>query len=202
MDFLEGFLLGPIWSDTEYETRRHTGFYWLLGWLTLFLFIYFVFYPDAMPGFLGMPRYLPILLFAILAIVSPLACRYYYQLNIFLKIGILIFQIFKFGFAFIAFFQFWLLQQAELNMDIHTLPQVVLDYINTTIAKTTDYFTNLGQGVGMLVGIVSGGLKIVLIFAGYLLAATLAPVLFLIILKTIQRGIDLLARATIFRYDE
>jgi hypothetical protein len=199
MDFLEGFLLGPVWSDTEYETRRHTGFYWFAGWLTLFVFAYLVISPDAVPSWFGMPRYLPVLLFSIFTLASPFACRYYYQLNILLKIGILIFQFLKFGFAFLAFFQFWL---PKFSLDMEALPQAILDYINQTIAKATDYFANIGQGVGMLVGIASGGILIVLTFAGYLLAATVVPVLYLIILKTIQRGFDLLARATIFKYDD
>jgi hypothetical protein len=199
MDFLEGFLLGPVWSDTEYETRRHTGFYWFIGWLSFFALAYLVIKPDARPSWFGMPRYLPILLFSFFILISPLACRYYYQSNILLKIVILAFQILKFGFAFLAFFQYFL-PKFSLNMD--ELPQTLLDYVNQTIEKTTGYFVNLGQGIGMLVGIVSGGLLIVLTFAGYLLVATLAPVVYLIVLKTIQRGIDLLARATIFKFDE
>jgi hypothetical protein len=199
MDFLEGFLLGPVWSDTEYETRRHTGFYWFIGWLCCFVFAYLVITPDAAPNWLGMPRFLPVLLFAVFVMISPLACRYYYKLNILLKWVILAFQALKFGFAYLAFFQY-LLPKFSLNLD--ELPQDLLEYINRTIEKSTDYFTNLGQGIGMLVGIVSGGLMIVLTFAGYLLAATLAPTVYLVILKTIQRGVDLLARATLFRYDD
>jgi hypothetical protein len=196
MDFLEGFLLGPIWSDTEYETRRHTGFYWFIGWLIFFGFTYLVVKPAAVPGWMGMPHYLPILFFFLFALLSPLACRYYYQLNILLRLGIIVFQLMKFGFAFLAFFQFLL---PKFNLDLTALPQTGLDYINKTIANSTAYFENLGQGVGMLVGIVGGGLLIVLTFAGYLLVATLVPVLYLIIIKLIQRGIDLLARATLFR---
>lgn len=196
MDFLEGFLLGPIWSDTEYETRRHTGFYWFIGWAVFFVFAYLVVKPAAAPGWLNMPRFLPVLLFMLFALLSPLASRYYYQLNILLKVCIILFQIMKFGFAFLAFFQYFL---PKFTLDLSVLPQTALDYINITIAKATDFFESLGQGVGMLVGIAGGGLLIVLTFAGYLMVATLAPVLFLIVLKLIQRGIDLLARETLFK---
>jgi hypothetical protein len=197
MDFLEGFLLGPVWSDTEYETRRHTGFYWFIGWLVFAAYAYLVIKPESKPSWLDMPIYLPVLLFCVFTLISPIACRYYYQMNILVKLCILIFQAMKFGFAFVAFFEYLL---PMVTLDLATLPQSVLDYINQTIGKATDYFDKLGQGIGMLVGIAGGGLLIVLRFAGLLLLATLAPVVFLIILKTIQRGIDLLARATLFRH--
>jgi len=196
MDFLEGFLMGPIWSDTEYETRRHTGFYWLIGWLAIAAFAWLVIFPAKRPGFLNMPGFLPVLLFFLLSLGSPFACRYYYRLNIMLKLGILLLQIVKFGFAFVALFQFWL---PRIQLDLATLPATLLDYVNKTVARTSDFFATLGSGLGMMMGIISGGLIIVLTFAGGLLAATLIPALYLVIAKLIQRGIDLLARTTVIK---
>lgn len=196
MDFMEGFLLGPIWSDTEYETSRHTGFYWLLGWLICFAWGWLVAFPAKTPEWVNMPRFFPVLIFSIFALASPFACRYYYGLNVFLKFGILIFQILKFGFGILAFIQFWL---PRIDLDLDTLPQKVLEYVNKTVAMTTDYFEGLGKGFGMLVGIASGGLLIVLTFAAGLFVATVAPALYLVALKMIQRGIDLLARRTLIK---
>lgn len=196
MDFLEGFLMGPVWSDTEYETRRHIGFFWLIGWLFLAVFAYFLLYPDKMPGLVKMPAYLPYVLFFILALLSPLACRYYYRLNIILKVVILALLAGKYAFGFLAFLQFW---QSRITVDLSTLPQTSLEYINSVIAKSTEYFSGLGDGTSMLVGIIAGGLLIVLTFAGGLLAATLLPALYLLLMKLIQRGIDMLSRAMLFR---
>lgn len=196
MDFLEGFLLGPIWSDTEYEQRRHTGLYWFIGWLLLAAFAIMVFFPDKAPSWINMPRFLPILLFLVLAIGSPFACRYYYQLNIFLKIGILLVQAAKYGFGLLALFQYFM---PRIKLDPATLPQDALEYFNVTMAKTTDYFEGMGKALGMLVGIVSGGILIVLTFVFYLLAATIIPAVYLFILKIIQRGIDLLAKKLLLK---
>jgi hypothetical protein len=196
MDFLEGFLMGPVWSDTEYETRRHIGFYWLVGWLFLAVFAFFLLFPEKQPGWLSMPGFLPWLLFFAMALLTPLACRYYYRLNIVLKIVILILLAAKFILAFIAFLQIW---QSVISIDLATLPQTLLEYINDVIAKATKYFASLGEGTSMLVGIISGGLLIVLTFAGGLLAATVIPALYLVVLKLAQRGIDLLARVAVFK---
>jgi hypothetical protein len=196
MDFLEGFLLGPIWSDTEYETRHHVGFYWLVGWATLAVFAFLAIYPEKAPGWLNMPDYLPFVLFFLLALLSPFASRYYYRLNLLVKIGILLLQILKFGFGFIAFLQFW---RARFVIDLAAVPQSAMDYVNKTIASSSNYFASLGEGTGMLVGIVSGGLLVVLTFAGGLLLATVLPAIYLLVMQLIQRGIDLLARATVIR---
>ncbi|HAL74163.1 MAG TPA: hypothetical protein DCM45_03600 [Clostridiales bacterium] len=196
MDFLEGFLMGPVWSDTEYETRRHIGFFWLIGWLFLTVFAYFLIYPEKAPAWLAMPTYLPYIFFFFLAFLTPMICRYYYRLNIALKIPILLLLALKFVFGFLAFLHFW---QSRITVDLSTLPQNALEYINTVIARSTDYFSGLGDGTSMLVGIIAGGLLIVLTFAGGLLASTVLPALYLVLMKIIQRGIDLLARATLFR---
>ena len=39
MDYLEGFLLGPVWSDTEYETRSHKVFFLFLSLTVLGLLL-------------------------------------------------------------------------------------------------------------------------------------------------------------------
>ncbi len=193
---MEGFLLGPIWSDTEYETRRHSGFYWLIGWLACAAFAVLIIFPEKAPAWIELPRYLPILLFSLLALTSPIVNRYYYRLNILLKLVILAIQILKYALAFLALFQYLL---PMVDLDISSLPQTALEYVNQTVAKATDYFSSLGEGLGMLVGIATGGVLVVLTLAGGLLAASLLPVVYLLILKLIQRGIDLLARYTLFR---
>lgn len=189
MDFLEGFLLGPIWSDTEYETRRHTGFYWLIGWLAFAGYIVLLLEPSVAAGWIGLPRYVPIVYFVLLTLASPFACRYYYRLNPILKVLILLIQISKLAAALLALYQFVL---PKYTLEPDTLPQTILEYVNQTIAKATDSLESLGHGVGMLAGIITGGMLVVLTFVGILLFATLVPAIYLAVLKLLQRGIDLL----------
>ena len=194
MDFLEGFLLGPIWSDTEYETRRHTGFYWLIGWVALAVYIYLQLTPTFLLSWLTLPLWAPVLIVLVLMLISPFACRYYYRLNIVIKVIILAVQLFKLLMAFLAFYQ-RVLPLYKLNLD--TLPQQLLDYVNQTVTQATETFTAMGQAVGMMVGILAGGLQVVLTFAGVLIAATLAPALFLFLIQLLQRGIDLIVHRTV-----
>lgn len=196
MDFLEGFLLGPIWSDTEYETRRHTGFYWLIGWLAFLGYVWLQFTPPLAQPWLQLPRWAPILICGFLILAMPFASRFYYRLNILIKLPVLALQLVKLLAAFLALYQ-WVLPLYTLNVDL--LPQELLEYINQTIAKSTETFTTMGQAVGMMVGIIAGGLQVVLTFIGILLVATIAPALFLALIQLLQRAVDLLAHRTLLR---
>lgn len=196
MDFLEGFLLGPVWSDTEYETRRHIGLFWLIGWLNFAVFLLIAIFPDKTPNLFKLPLFVPIMLFFILALLSPLACRYYFKLNIFLKLGILIASAAKFCFGFVALIEY---ANSKVSIDMATAPQMLMDYINKSIAETSEYFSSLGEGaVSMIIGLIAGGLLIVLTFAGIVLLASVIPALLLVLMKLIQRGIDLLVRNKVF----
>jgi len=48
MDYLEGFLIGSIWSDTDYRTRRHYHAHVFLATLMAAAFAFFLFFPDRM----------------------------------------------------------------------------------------------------------------------------------------------------------
>ncbi len=196
MDFLEGFLMGPIWSDTEYETRRHTGLYWLFGWLAFAIYIWLQFTPVLAQPWLALPRWAPLVTFAFLLLLAPFACRYYYQLSLLVKLPILSLLIIKLLAGFLAFYQ-WLLPLYTLQTE--DLPQDLLEYINQTIAKSTETFSSMGQAVGMLVGILVGGLQVVFTFVGILLLASIVPALYLAFLQIIQRLVDYLVHYTLLR---
>lgn len=196
MDFLEGFLLGPIWSDTEYETRRHTGFYWLIGWVVLSIFSWFVLFPEQTEHWLIISYTVSVVVLIVLLLGSPFISRFYYRMNLIIKVIILIIQTSKFSLAFVMAMHIGL-KRLQVNREM--IPQDLLEYVNQTMANASLYFESWGKGVGMLLGIVSGGIIIVLTLVGGLLLATLIPVVILIAVKTIQRLIDLLACRILFQ---
>lgn len=102
----------------------------------------------------------------------------------------------KFLLGFVAF---WQILQVRIQIDTTTAPQDILEYINRTIASSTEYFSGLGEGLGLVVGIIAGGFLIVAVFAGSLLLMTAAPAIYIAVMQLIQRGIDHLARYTLLR---
>ena len=65
MDYLEGFFIGPVWSDTDYEGRRHLGSHIILSLFMLLLFGLFFVFPDtaARLVFISFPASLVFLIF-------------------------------------------------------------------------------------------------------------------------------------------
>ena len=57
----------------------------------------------------------------------------------------------------------------------------------------------MGQAVGMMVGILVGGLRVVLTLCIILLAGTLIPALFLFILQILQRAVDFVVSRYVLR---
>ncbi len=199
MDFLEGFLLGPVWSDTEYETRRHTGFFWLIGWITAAVFFWLLLYPERYSQWLFVNLTSAIVLTVILFIATPFMSRFYYKVHFLLKIPMLFIQIAKFVLLLKISLHIGL---ARYQINRAEFPQQLLEHVNQTIENSTVYFETLGRGIGMLLGIIAGGLIIVSTIIGIVLLATLLPVIALLVFKTLQRLLDELIYRYIFHESE
>ncbi len=196
MDFLEGFLLGPLWSDTEFETRRHRGFYWFIGLAVSALLAYLVLYPEKSPLLLEVSVTGLIALFFFLALVSPLLSHIYYRMILPVRLVILLLQALKYAAGMLV-----LLRQVlpRISFNSATVGQDSMDFINRIIGATTDYFTGMAQGTGMIVGIVAGGLGVVLVMILAALVALVVPIIWLYIMRLIQGVIDQLAIHTVIR---
>ena len=196
MDFLEGFLLGPLWSDTEYENRKHTGFFWFIGLATCALMVYLFLYPEKLPILLDMNLNGLIALFALLTLLSPLISHIYYRMVLPVRMAILAVQATKLFAGMLVLIR---LALPRIGIDTDTIAQDALDLINKIIGGSTEYFTKMAQGTGMLVGIVVGGLGVVLALAAVVVLTLVLPIVWLAFLRVIQRGIDLLAIHTIIQ---
>lgn len=199
MDFLEGFLLGPVWSDTEYETRRHTGFFWLIGWLTFFFFVWQILYPDRISGWMVLSPSLAVILFIFLLVGSPFISRYYYRFNIFYKIPALLIHTVKY---LLVLYSVLIYALHRVTIDRSVLPDDLLDYINQTIEASTGLFSGWDKGLGMLLGIIAGGLRIALTFIFGLLALTILPALMIFAARMLQQVIDWLVHRFIYQEQE
>jgi hypothetical protein len=196
LDFLEGFLLGPLWSDTEYENRKHTGFYWFIGLACCSLLIFLFLYPKKAPILLDTSLTGLIALFCLLTIGSPLISHLYYRMVLPVRLAILLLQGLKLSAGMLVLIRLML---PKIGLNTATIGQDALEIVNKIIGTSTDYFTKLAQGTGMLVGIVIGGLGVVLLLALAIVTSLVLPIVWLAALRVIQRVIDLLAINTIIR---
>lgn len=80
MDYLEGFLIGSIWSDTDYRSRRHFNAHILLAAAMAAAFMVLVLFPERRDQLIviGWPA-VPALLF-LLIVLTPVLSIFYRRL--------------------------------------------------------------------------------------------------------------------------
>lgn len=190
MDFLEGYLLGPQWSDTEYETRHHAGFHLLLGLAVALAFGFLLVNPDQAARWVW-PWQIPLLLFSALVLVNPLLCRHYYRHSRPVRALILMLIICKLALAILALFALTL---PLVRLDTEHLAASLLAQANESIADMTDRFHALSNASAMIFGIVLGSLLILLRAALAIAVCVLIPTFFLLAIRWFQRLLDWVIR--------
>lgn len=160
------------------------------------LLVYLVIYPAKAPLLLDVSVSGLVALFIFLALVSPLLSHVYYRMILPVRLGILLLQALKFAAGMLV-----LLRQVlpHISFNSATVGQDSLDLINKIIGTTTDYFTGMAQGTGMIVGILVGGLGVVFAIIIVILVALVVPIVWLYLMRLIQSAIDHLAIHTVIR---
>ena len=160
MDYLEGMLLHSWWSDTDYESRKHTGTWLWFSFLSFLFLVGSVFVLNYYGSFdlienRGLWRGLTIVLF----LVTPFLCMIYYRLPFFLKVPILILLALKYMSAFIWAIDYvaqyfvlpeWLTIPAILNWGDETFGR----YLENTTAEMGVSGLFYGGAVFVLVGVI------------------------------------------------
>ena len=185
MDFLEGFLMGPSWSDTEYESRRHAGFFLLTGLVIAGIFAWLVVWP--LPAWPAIPWPVPALLLLLLLLLNPTLCRSYYRRHLIVRFLILLALAIKQLLAVILLFAITL---PRVQVDLPTLAAWLMNLANEDIATMTDRFNALNNAAAMILGLVTGSLLLLLRISLLAFLAILAPVFLLLLVRWLQRVID------------
>ncbi|NCA99620.1 MAG: hypothetical protein EOM08_04450 [Clostridia bacterium] len=190
MDFLEGYLLGPQWSDTEYETRHHVGFHVLVGFAAAAAFGFLFLNPDHAARWIW-PWHVPVLLLFALLLANPLLCRHYYRYNRLVRVLILAVVTVKYALAILALFAF---AMPLVRIDTSYLASNLLAQANESIAAMTDRFHALNNASAMMLGIILGSLLVLLRSFLVIAVCVLVPTLSLLAIRWIQRILDFVIR--------
>lgn len=188
MDYLEGALLGPVWSDTDFENRTHKGAALLISvafWAG-FAYLLLSFYADTLSPWLQTPSmWLTVTLISVL--VAPVLCYYYYDLPLLLRFVVLMFQAAKYVAAVLIVYSL-VVPAISLNFDA-LLPNL-LEWMDSTVGTFVERNTEVYELFGLLVS----GIVLVLIGAIVLIlslaAIVLTPILYVQIVKYTQRLFD------------
>ncbi len=197
LDYWEGFLLGPLWSDTDYENRRHGGLILGIGVLVWAAIAVIVLLPGTQSVWISPASLRMSMLFYVgLTLVSPFLSRIYYRLAFPLRIAALGIQLAKFCAGMMIPVNILL---KGFRLDLPSLQDEALVFFNEYLSGIIDRFTGEYGGAGMIIGIGVGGVSIALMGAGIALASLIAPRVILAAMRVIQWIYDSLLFRLVFR---
>lgn len=197
MDYWEGFLLGPLWSDTDYENHRHSGQILGIGMVLWIAIIAIVLLPGTQSAAISSQSFrLSLIVCIALTLVSPLISRVYYRCAFPIRIAILLVQLTKITAGMMVPVNLLL---AGFKLDLPSLQTQAIEFFNEYLGGMIDRFTGTYKGLGMIIGIVAGGLSIFLMGVGIALAALIVPRLILSGMRIVQWAYDSILFRLIFR---
>ncbi|HOO62218.1 MAG TPA: hypothetical protein PKV44_07345 [Bacillota bacterium] len=190
MDYLEGLLLGKLWSDTDFENRRHTSLFFLYGLFVSVLVLY-NYWTGALSGFISGYVVLKVVLLMVLFFLSPVICFAYYRLPLWGKIPLLIVQFTK-SMLITLLVTAWM--RPKLTVGVPDLKTWLVDYLNKTLEHFTSKYVETAGTFATVLGVISGGIYLVFLAAVILFAAVILPGLVYIVIRLLQYGYDKLIR--------
>ncbi|MBP5492532.1 MAG: hypothetical protein J6Y08_06790 [Clostridiales bacterium] len=186
MDYLEGLLLGPLWSDTDYENRRHLSLFLLYGIFVDLLVVYN--YLTGSMNTLIAGAFLPkVIVFVVLFFFCPALCFSYYRMPLWGKIPVLIAQLTKFG-ALTLLITAW--ARPKLSVSFGDLKDFLISYLNKTLERFTEKYVDTAGTFATVLGVISGGVYVVVVVLLNLLAAILIPGLVFCVARFLQYWYD------------
>ena len=155
MDYLEGFLVGPVWSDTDYRTRRHFNAHVLLAAFMAAVFVLLTLFPHYYQKLVRVDWPLSWILLLVLTLLTPALSILYRRLPLYVRPLLLIIYAAKYLLLFYVLVQYFLpLVTFEKESVLALLYERVDDHIGTALEV-------IAESGGILVtvaGVVAGGL--------------------------------------------
>ena len=182
MDYLEGLLLGRLWSDTDFENRKHFGLFILYGLLVDAIVLYIYILGKGFLGF-GVIGPIHIAVFTLLFLANPFICFRYYRMPWWGKAMILLEKIFK-SYLIVSYTVSLLLPRLSVRVD--DLQDFLIGYLNETLEKYTEKFQASAGSFSTVLGVLAGGVHVVGTVLILVLAAIVIPSLIYLAVKLVQ----------------
>ena len=182
LDYLEGLLLGKLWSDTDYENRKHFGLFILYGLFVDAIVLYIYILSRGLLGF-GNIGPIHIAVFVLLFLANPFICFRYYRMPLWGKILILLVKISK-CYLIVSYTVSLLLPRLSVRVD--DLQDYLISYLNSTLEKYTEKFQASAGSFSTVLGVLAGGVHVVGTVLLFALAAIVIPSLIYLAIKLVQ----------------
>ena len=186
MDYLEGLFLGPLWSDTDYENRRHTGLFLLYGLFVLGAIVY-SYLTGGLSDLLAGHQILKIILLMLLFLASPFMCFRYYRMPIWVKLPVLLAEAIKY-FLMTVLMTTWVMPYTHVAPE--TLQENMIGFLNKTLETSTERFAASAGTFSTVLGVITGGVYLLFLAFAVLILALLIPGTIFLLVRMLQYGYD------------
>jgi hypothetical protein len=182
LDYLEGLLLGRLWSDTDFENRKHFGLFVIYGLLVDAIVLYLYISGKGLLNF-GIVGPIHIAVFTLLFLANPFISFRYYRMPWWGKILVLAVKIYK-SYLIVSYTVSLLLPRLSVQVD--DLQDFLMTYLNGTLEKYTEKFQASAGSFSTVLGVLAGGVHVVGTVLLYALAAIIIPGLIYLVIRIVQ----------------
>ena len=182
LDYLEGLLLGRLWSDTDFENRKHFGLFVIYGLLVDAIVLYLYISGKGLLNF-GIIGPIHIAVFTLLFLANPFISFRYYRMPWWGKILVLAVKIYK-SYLIVSYTVSLLLPRLSVQVD--DLQDFLMTYLNGTLEKYTEKFQASAGSFSTVLGVLAGGVHVVGTVLLYALAAIIIPGLIYLAIRLVQ----------------
>lgn len=182
LDYLEGLLLGRLWSDTDFENRKHFGLFVIYGLLVDAIVLYLYISGKGLLNF-GIVGPIHIAVFTLLFLANPFISFRYYRMPWWGKILVLAVKIYK-SYLIVSYTVSLLLPRLSVQVD--DLQDFLMTYLNGTLEKYTEKFQASAGSFSTVLGVLAGGVHVVGTVLLYALAAIIIPGLIYLTIRIVQ----------------
>lgn len=182
LDYLEGLLLGRLWSDTDFENRKHFGLFVIYGLLVDAIVLYLYISGKGLLNF-GIVGPIHIAVFTLLFLANPFISFRYYRMPWWGKILVLAVKIYK-SYLIVSYTVSLLLPRLSVQVD--DLQDFLMTYLNGTLEKYTEKFQASAGSFSTVLGVLAGGVHVVGTVLLYALAAIIIPGLIYLAIRLVQ----------------
>ena len=196
MEYWEGFYLGPVWSDSDFNDRRHPLLFTGISFLVFLLTVLSILFPEKTSGLFVLPVAANFTIGFILLLALPFLWMVYYRQHLAVKFLILALYGLEYLCLLVAFVQFLL---GHADIQIPKLMQVAVDVFDKLMSFSGEVFNFLGS-LGSTIASVAGGIVIggVLAVLGILLLIFI-PFIYISLFRLVQRLVDRLVYNKIYK---
>ncbi len=188
-------MLGKLWSDTDYENRKHFWLFVIYGLLCNCIVLYTYILGKRLLGFgnVGMPLFAA---FIVLFVASPFINFRYYRMPLWGKILVLAEKIFK-SYLVLSYTVGLILPKLTVNMgDLQT---VIVDYLNKTLETYTTKYAASSGSFATVTGVLAGGMHVMLVVLINIAVIMVIPGLIYIAFRVCQYVWDWLINTLILK---